>query len=71
MTKRFGIYTLVWAIALAIFNVVAFVVPSEVNEVNRLTGTFWVAYAFITVAFVGQLLCGFFAYPFGILLESC
>ena len=62
MKNSFGVYSIVWALALLMFNVVTFVVPNEINGVSRWTGIFWVSYAFITAAFLGQLLCAHFAF---------
>ncbi len=58
MKKRATIYTLIWALCLGLFNLIVFVTPSEIGGVSKFTGTFWAAYIFITVAFVGQLICG-------------
>ena len=52
MKKGFMKYSLLWLVALAIFNVVAFLVPNEFEPTS-----FWIAYAFITLAFFAQLFC--------------
>lgn len=62
MKKSFGLYALVWAIFLAIFNVFCFAIPAEAGDLNKFGGAFWVGYAFITLAFVGQLICTYFAF---------
>lgn len=62
MKKSFGIYSIIWAICLAVFNVIVFVTPNEIDGVSKFDGLFWVAYAFITVAFLVQLPCAFFAF---------
>ena len=51
MKKRSLVYTLIWAIALGIFNTVVFVAPLTYD------GDFFAAYIFVTVAFVAQLVC--------------
>ena len=56
MKKSFKIYSLIWAICLAVFNVITFVTPSNFS------GTFWIGYIFITIAFIGQLICAFVAF---------
>lgn len=61
MKKKIGVYSVIWAICLAVFNVIAFVTPNEIAGVSKFGGSFWVGYIFITVAFVGQLVCAFFA----------
>lgn len=61
MNKKFGTYTLIWAILLAMFNVIVFVTPNKIAGLVKIDGTFWVGYGLITAAFLGQLLCAFFA----------
>lgn len=61
MKKRFIVYGIVWAIATGLFNGIVFLVPHEINGIYRLNSTFWVSYAFVTAALVGQLLCGIIA----------
>ena len=62
MKKSFKIYSLIWAICLAVFNVITFVTPNEIGGVSKFSGSFWVGYIFITIAFIGQLACAFFAF---------
>ena len=62
MKKNFGIYSIIWAICLAVFNVITFVTPNEIGGVSKFGGSFWVGYIFITVAFIGQFVCAFFAF---------
>ena len=62
MKKRFGLYSIVWALCLAVFNVIVFVTPTKIGEVSKFSGSFWVGYIFITAAFVCQLVCAFFAF---------
>ena len=59
--KVFIKYAIIWLIALIMFNVVCFVVPTEIDGISRLTGSFWTSYVFITVAFLGNLACAWFA----------
>jgi hypothetical protein len=61
MKRRIATYSAIWAICLAIFNVITFVTPNEINGVSKFNATFWVGYIFITVAFVGQLVCSLMA----------
>ena len=51
----------IWAICLALFNLIVFITPEEIGDVCKYSGGFWAAYAFITVAFFIQLACTFFA----------
>ena len=61
MKKSIGVYSVIWAICLAVCNVITFVTPNEIGGVSKFTASFWVGYIFITVAFIGQLVCAFFA----------
>ena len=51
MKKNFKSYAIIWAIGLGIFNLCAFLVPSP----TKFTPSFWLGYAFITIAFILQL----------------
>ena len=62
MKKSIGVYSIIWAICLAVFNVITFVTPNEIGGVSKFSASFWVGYIFITVAFLGQLVCAFFAF---------
>lgn len=48
-----------WAIALAVFNAVAFVVSGSTVGLSNVTSSFWLAYSFITLIFCGNLACSF------------
>jgi hypothetical protein len=61
MKKNFKSYIVIWAIALAIFNVIAFLIPSD----DKFTTNFIIGYLFITIAFLLQLGVGFFAFKDG------
>lgn len=61
MKKSIGVYSIIWAICLAVFNIIVFVTPNEIGGVSKFGGSFWVGYIFITIAFVGQLVCAFIA----------
>lgn len=62
MKKVFKLYAICWGILLATFNVICFVASNQVLEMNKYDGAFWAGYAFITLAFVGQLICAFVAF---------
>ena len=62
MKRNFGIYSIIWAICLAVFNVIVFVTSNEIGGISKFSGSFWVGYIFITIAFIAQLLCAFFAF---------
>lgn len=61
MKKRFGLYIVVWAVLLALFNVIAFVSVGWINQ-EKYTAAFWIGYALITVTFIGQLACTYMAF---------
>ena len=61
MKKSIGVYSIIWAICVAVFNVIVFITPNEIAGVSKFSGSFWVGYIFITIAFVGQLVCAFIA----------
>ena len=56
------VYAVCWAILLAIFNVICFVTPGEAAGMTKFGGAFWAGYIFITLAFIGQLICAFMAF---------
>ena len=59
--KRIRTYAVIWAILFALFNVICFVAPNEIAGANNFVGAFWNGYIFITLAFIGQLVCSYFA----------
>ena len=60
MKKNFKFYLIAWCIVLALFNVIAFVVPS-IPEPEKFTPSFWIGYASVTVTLIGQLACAYIA----------
>ena len=56
MKKNFKLYLVAWAIVLALFNVISFVVPAEK------TTSFWIGYIFISITFIGQLACSYIVF---------
>ena len=66
MKKNFKIYAICWAILVALFNVICFVTPNIAKiyrtEYIKFGGAFWAGYIFITLAFIGQLICAFVAF---------
>ncbi len=62
MKKSFKLYIICWAIMLALFNAVCFITPNEAAGLSKFGGAFFVGYIFITVAFVGQLVCAYIAF---------
>lgn len=63
MKKNFKSYLILWAILLAAFNVIVFLVrPVLPGYVIIYDARFWLAWAFINLAFVGNLVCAWFAF---------
>lgn len=62
MKKTFKVYVICWTVLFAAFNLVTFVTPSLIPGMSKWSGSFWVGYAFITVAFIGQLACAYLAF---------
>lgn len=59
MKKYFKYYGICWTIALVVFNVITFVAVNETVGLASVGSSFWVGYAFITIAFIGNLICSF------------
>lgn len=57
MNRKFKYYAIIWAILLAVINVICFATPSETAGMSKFGGAFWAGYVFITFAFIGQLVC--------------
>lgn len=57
MNKNFKSYAIIWALMVALFNVVTFVSPIEASG-----GAFWTGYTLITLAFLGQLAVSYLAF---------
>ena len=60
MKRKFLTYSVLWALALGLFNLITFLLPAEVNT-GKFSAGFWVGYVAISVAFIGQLFCALFA----------
>lgn len=56
MKKTFKSYFAIWAILLVLFNIIAFVSVGWTG-IEKYTPSFWIGYIFITIAFIGQLVC--------------
>lgn len=61
MNRKIRTYAIIWAILLAVFNLICFVTPQEISGIRTFGGAFWVGYLGITAAFLGQLVCAYFA----------
>lgn len=61
MKKAFKFYSIIWAVLLILFNVLSFVSMGWTG-VEKYTPSFWIGYVFITIAFIGQIICSYFAF---------
>ena len=61
MKKNFKFYAIGWALLLIIFNVISILVPGW-TTLEKTTPSFWIGYAFINAAFIGQLVCAWMAF---------
>ena len=59
MYGTFKVYSAIWAICFATFNIIAFARPTFINI---FTGSFWIGYLFIDIGFAGQLCCSYIAF---------
>ena len=63
MKKSFKFYAVTWLILLTAFNAVVFLVrPIIPGFENHYDARFWIAFVFIIVAFIGNLVCAYFAF---------
>ncbi len=63
MKKNFKFYALIWAILLAVWCAVVFLVrPIIPGYVINYDARFWIAFVFIVAAFIGNLICAYFAF---------
>ena len=63
MKKNFKIYALIWVIMFMVFNAVVFLVrPILPDLAIKYDSRFWIAWAFIMAAFMGNLYCAYTAF---------
>lgn len=56
MKKNFKYFALIWFVSIIVFNAVTFIISAEIVGLNRFEQpAFWIAYAFICIALIGQL----------------
>lgn len=59
MKKGLTYYSVAWAICLAVFNVLTFVMPHAIGNFDWYQHpSFWIGYGFVMLSFVAQLLIG-------------
>ncbi len=61
MKKNFKYYLISWAVILALFNVITFIVPSFPTT-QKYNASFWIGYVFITLMLIGHPICAYFAF---------
>ena len=62
MKRKFKYYAAAWAVLLVIFNAVAFLAASNLPQFESGLGArFWVIWCAVIIAFVGNLVCAYFA----------
>ena len=59
--KTFSFYFTFWAVLLALFNAIVFISPGW-RGYEKFSAPFWIGYIFITISFIGQLVCSYFAF---------
>ncbi|MBQ9949708.1 MAG: hypothetical protein IJO93_03180 [Clostridia bacterium] len=63
MKKSFKFYIIIWAVLLAVYNLVVFVVRPIIPGVAiNYDVRFWIAWGFIIATYIGQLLCAMTAF---------
>ena len=63
MKKNFKFYALMWAVLLAVWCAVVFLVrPILPGYVINYDARFWIAFVFIVIAFIGNLVCAHLAF---------
>lgn len=63
MKKNFKFYALIWAILLAVWCAIVFLVrPVIPGYVINYDARFWIAFVFIVASFIGNLVCAFSAF---------
>ena len=61
MKKNFKFYALGWFVLLGLFNLLAFIIPAW-PTLEKYTASFWIGWGCTIAAFVGQLICSWFAF---------
>lgn len=59
--KVFVRYAIIWALMVALFNLIVFVTPNQFMGYNKFGGAFPVGFIFIILIFIGDLGCAYFA----------
>lgn len=62
MIKTFKKYLAAWIVMFIVFQVICFITPSEMYGLSKYGGAFWSGYAFINLAFIGNIICTYMAF---------
>lgn len=62
MKRTFNIYAICWVILLIMFNIVVFLIPNEIAGESKYSNGFWIGYSFVTISFIGQFVCTYYAF---------
>ena len=62
MKNNFKLYTIIWAILFIVFNAVVFILRFAMKELFPFNASFWIAWFFVAFAFIGNLVCSYFAF---------
>lgn len=62
MKKNFKSYAIIWAILFVVFNAFVFIIRSALSKYLKYDASFWISWALIVVAFLGNLICAYFAF---------
>jgi len=62
MKKSLKFYVLIWFVLLAAFNAIVFIVPSVIPGYVKYDSRFWIGWALIIIAFIGNLICALVAF---------
>ena len=61
MKNKMKYYVISWIVLVALFNVVCFVTPEEINGVSKYDGAFWSGYGFIMATFILHFIYAIFS----------
>lgn len=62
MKKNFKSYAIIWIILFTVFNAVVFILRFTMAELFPFDASFWIAWSFVTFAFIGNLACSYFSF---------
>lgn len=60
MKRIFKFYSIIWGVLFVLFNIISFASVGWAGA-EKYTPSFWIGYIFITLCFIGQITCTYFA----------